>query len=120
MREIVLPARRVATPLEYLPVCLRGPHFTLLAFGACHVCTATEMNQRCRSVVHAHSVLRTDALTGNATSSDRLFDTEGHAHRAYDGKDGMLVLVRPDGYVGFIANDDSPRGVQASLDHLAG
>jgi hypothetical protein len=94
----------------------RGPHFTLLAFGACHVAPATEMNQRCGSVVHTHSVLRTDAPTGDATFSDSLFDTEGHAHRAYDAKDGMLVLVRPDGYVGFIANDDSLRGVQAYLD----
>ena len=94
----------------------RGPHFTLLAFGTCHLATATGMNQRCGSVVHAHSVLRTDGPTGNATFSDSLFDTEGHAHRAYDAKDGMLVLVRPDGYVGFIANDDSLRGVQAYLE----
>jgi hypothetical protein len=96
----------------------RGPHFTLLAFGACHVPTATEMNQCCGSVVHAHSVLRTDAPTDNATLSDSLFDTEGHAHRAYDAKDGMLVLVRPDGYVGFIANDDSLRGAKAYLEYL--
>jgi hypothetical protein len=41
--------------------------------------------------VHAHSVLRTDGPTGNATLSDSLFDTEGHAHRAYDAKDGTLV-----------------------------
>jgi 2-polyprenyl-6-methoxyphenol hydroxylase-like FAD-dependent oxidoreductase len=96
----------------------RGPHFTLLAFGACHVATATEMNQRRGSVVHAHSVLRADEPTGNATLSESLFDTEGHAHRAYDAKDGMLVLVRPDGYVGFIANDDSLSGVEAYLESL--
>jgi 2-polyprenyl-6-methoxyphenol hydroxylase-like FAD-dependent oxidoreductase len=96
----------------------RGPHFTLLAFGACHLAIAAEMSQRCGSVVHAHSVLRTDGPTGNATFSDSLFDTEGHAHRAYDAKDGMLVLVRPDGYVGFIANDDSQSGVQAYLENL--
>jgi hypothetical protein len=94
----------------------RGTHFTLLAFGACHLATAAEMNQRCGSAVHAYSVLRADAATGNATSSESLFDTEGHAYQAYDAKDGLLVLARPDGYVGFIANDDSPSGVEAYLD----
>jgi 2-polyprenyl-6-methoxyphenol hydroxylase-like FAD-dependent oxidoreductase len=96
----------------------RGPHFTLLAFGACHVAAVTAVSQRYGPVVRAHSVPRTDAPTGNATLSDSLFDTEGHAHRAYDAKDGMLVLVRPDGYVGFIANGDSPSGVQAYLEYL--
>jgi hypothetical protein len=52
----------------------------------------------------------------NASLSDSLFDTEGHARRAYDAKDGMLVLVRTDVYVGFIANDDSRSGVEAYLD----
>jgi hypothetical protein len=76
------------------------------------------MNQRCGSVVHAHSVLRTNGPTGNPTFSDSLFDSEGHAHRSYDAKDGTLVLVRPDGYVGFIANDTSLSGVQAYLEYL--
>jgi hypothetical protein len=61
-------------------------------------------------------VLSTDATTGNASLSDSFFDTEGHGRRAYDAKDGMLVLVRPDVYVGFIANDDSLSGVEAYLD----
>jgi hypothetical protein len=74
------------------------------------------MNQRCGSALHAHSVLRAGGPTGNATSSDSLFDTQGHAYRAYAAKDGLLVLVRPDGYVGFIANDDSLSGVEAYLD----
>ena len=96
----------------------RGPHFTLLAFGVCRAAAATGMNQRCGSVVHAHSVLRAGGPTGNATSSDSLFDIQGHAYRAYDAKDGLLVLVRPDGYVGFIANDDSLSGVQAYLEYF--
>ncbi len=96
----------------------RGPHFTLLAFGECHAATVTAVNQRYAPVVRAHSVLRTDPPTGTATLSDSLFDTEGHAHRAYNAKDGMLVLVRPDGYVGFIANGGSLSSVQAYLEYL--
>jgi hypothetical protein len=63
------------------------------------------VNQSYGPVVHANSVLRADELTGNVPPFATLFfDTEGHAYRAYDAKDGMLVLVRPDGYIGLIAN----------------
>jgi hypothetical protein len=82
----------------------RGAHFTLLAFGACQVATVAAVDQRYGPVVHAHSVLRADEPTRNVLSCSSLFDTGGHAHRAYDAKDGMLVLVRPDGYIGLIAN----------------
>jgi hypothetical protein len=74
------------------------------------------MNQRYGFTLHAHSVLSTDATAGNGSLSDSLFDTEGHTRRAYDAKDGMLVLVRPDVYVGFIANNDSLSGLEAYLD----
>ena len=110
------PCSNSSGTLARLFDAFRGPHFTLLAFGACHVGMAIEMNRLYGFTVHAHSVLSTDATTGNATSSDSLFDTQGHAYRAYAAKDGLLVLVRPDGYVGFIANDDSLSGVQAYLD----
>jgi hypothetical protein len=60
-------------------------------------------------------VLSTDVTTRNASLSVSLFDTEGHTHRAYDAKDGTLVLIRPDGYVGFIAKDNSLSGVEAYL-----
>jgi 2-polyprenyl-6-methoxyphenol hydroxylase-like FAD-dependent oxidoreductase len=44
-------------------------------------------------------------LTGaTVTAGDRrLLDDDGHARRAYG--DNRLVLVRPDGYVGLVAND---------------
>jgi hypothetical protein len=74
------------------------------------------MNQLYGFTVQAHSLLSTDATIRNTSLSVSLFDTEGHARRAYDAKDGTLVLIRPDGYVGFIANDDSLSGVEAYLD----
>jgi hypothetical protein len=74
------------------------------------------VDQRYGPVVHARSVLRADEPTRNVLSYPSLFDTEGHAHRAYDAKDGMLVLVRPDGYIGLIANGLS--SVHTYLEYL--
>jgi hypothetical protein len=33
-------------------------------------------------------------------------DTDGHAHEAYDIKNPTLLLVRPDGYIGCVADGD--------------
>jgi len=82
----------------------RGTHFTLLAFGSRHTSTVMGVNQRYAPTVRATSVLRADEPTGDVPPSATLFDDEGHAHRAYDAQDDMLVLVRPDGYIGLIAN----------------
>jgi hypothetical protein len=56
----------------------RRPHFTLLAFGACHLGKATEMNQGYGFTVHAHSVLSTDATT----EATRAFRTASSILRA--------------------------------------
>jgi hypothetical protein len=96
----------------------RGPHFTLLAFGPSQGPAVTVLNQRYGSVVYAHSVLRANESTGTAPLSASLFDTDGHAHRAYEANDGMLILVRPDGYVGFIAHSHSINSVHTYLDYL--
>jgi 2-polyprenyl-6-methoxyphenol hydroxylase-like FAD-dependent oxidoreductase len=66
----------------------RGPHFTLLGFGAAHADTVARVNERYGPRVRAHTVGETGDLV----------DSGGHARRAY-GTDG-LVLVRPDGYIG--------------------
>jgi len=66
----------------------RGPHFTLLGFGAGHAATVARVNERYGPAVRAYTVGETGDLA----------DTGGHARRAY-GTDG-LVLVRPDGYIG--------------------
>ncbi|MFI9163369.1 FAD-dependent monooxygenase [Kitasatospora aureofaciens] len=67
---------------------LRGPHWTLLAFGA------TEVRQ-------TPSGLRTFRVTTNpaATGPDTVIDTDGHAHRTYGITGDELVLIRPDGYI---------------------
>jgi hypothetical protein len=66
--------------------------------------------------MRVHCLLMFVFLGSLAAAAQDLFDTEGHAHRAYDAKDGMLVLVRPDGYIGLIANGLS--SVHTYLEYL--
>lgn len=79
-------------PLTGAPVRLfdlfRGPHFTLLGLGE-------------RSAV-ALGAVEADIVRPYLIGPGGLIDDGGHAARAY-GED-ILVLVRPDGYVGLIAN----------------
>lgn len=80
----------------------RGPHFTLLGLGA-----------RC-----------TPALEGTGTSlvrpvpvgPDGFTDDGGHVARAYG--DGVLVLVRPDGYIGLVAAPEQAASVSEYLRSL--
>jgi 2-polyprenyl-6-methoxyphenol hydroxylase-like FAD-dependent oxidoreductase len=70
---------------------LRGPHFTLLAFGDAE---PPAPDACCRDGVRAQRVVG----PGRAAGSGALIDGTGEAHRIYG--DG-LILVRPDGYIGY-------------------
>ncbi|WP_371782718.1 FAD-dependent monooxygenase [Streptosporangium subroseum] len=70
---------------------LRGPHFTLLALGTAHAALVKEINATYGAAVHAHTVVR----RGEAGD---LIDVEGQVHDHYGQG---LVLIRPDGYVGY-------------------
>ena len=72
---------------------LRGPHWTLLAFGA----PAVPLGDG----VHSVSVVRPGAMAG----ADVVVDTHGHAHDAYDVRTPTYVLVRPDNYLGCVTED---------------
>jgi len=67
----------------------RGPHFTLLGLGG-----------RCSLAVIGE--IETDILKPYLVGPDGLLDDEGHAAHVY-GADA-LVLVRPDGYIGLVAD----------------
>ncbi|MFD1544082.1 FAD-dependent monooxygenase [Nonomuraea guangzhouensis] len=79
---------------------LRGPHFTALVFGV-----APDLAD---PRVRAYTVVR----PGRAG----LADTTGHLHRVYGGRKGTTVLIRPDGYVGLMA--DSPAALTGYLERL--
>ncbi|BCJ30027.1 FAD-dependent monooxygenase [Actinocatenispora sera] len=80
-----------------------GPHATVLAFGAGPLPAA-------RAGLAVLRVVRPGAAVPGA-----LVDPDGHAHAGYgaDPDRPLLVLVRPDGYVGFLGRD--PAGLDAYL-----
>jgi 2-polyprenyl-6-methoxyphenol hydroxylase-like FAD-dependent oxidoreductase len=80
-----------------------GPHATVLAFGSGPVPTA-------RAGLAVRRVVRPGVAAPGA-----LVDTDGHAHAGYGADTGraLRVLVRPDGYVGFLGHD--PAGLDAYL-----
>ncbi len=71
---------------------LRGPQFTLLAFAV----PVPALEARYRLAVKAAQIARPGEMV--AGEGERLIDHGGHAFRCY-GKG--VILVRPDGYVGY-------------------
>jgi 2-polyprenyl-6-methoxyphenol hydroxylase-like FAD-dependent oxidoreductase len=86
----------------------RGPHFTLLAVDGA---TAPELGSHCGDAVRVHRI----AAPGR-TGEGALVDDEGEVRRIYG--DG-LILVRPDGYVGYAGPAAGP-GLPAYLGGVFG
>ena len=84
----------------------RGPHFTLLALGGVEL---PKLDGRYAGAVRAYRIIRP------GQDADALVDKDGYAHRNYG--DG-LILVRPDGYLGYAAPD--ARGLDAYLARFFG
>jgi 2-polyprenyl-6-methoxyphenol hydroxylase-like FAD-dependent oxidoreductase len=80
----------------------RGPHFTLLGLG-----------ERCAAAL---SYLKSDLVKPGLIGPGGLIDDGGHVADAY-GQDALL-LVRPDGYIGLIADADDTLAVAGYLRSL--
>jgi len=95
----------------------RGPHFTLLALGASQVARAVWRNARFGPRVRVVGVV---APGDEVQGGDVFVDLHGHARAGYDLEGDALVLVRPDGYIGFITTDMSTVGVEDYLARVSG
>jgi 2-polyprenyl-6-methoxyphenol hydroxylase-like FAD-dependent oxidoreductase len=84
----------------------RGPHFTLLASGGAEL---PALDARFAKAVKAYRILPT------GQGGDALVDKDGHVHRNYGHG---LILIRPDGYLGYAASDAS--GLNAYLARFFG
>src|SRR6266700_3649208 len=80
----------------------RKPHFTLLGLG-----------ERCAAALND---LKTDIVKPYLIGPGGLIDDAGHAAHAY-GQDA-LILIRPDGYIGLIADADNAPAVAGYLRSL--
>jgi len=79
---------------------LQGPHWSLLAFGLKPTGPTLD---RWTSMVRLVHVARSHEQAGD----DSFIDRDAHAARAYGVRSKALVLVRPDGYIGFMAEGDA-------------
>ena len=81
---------------------LRGPHATLLTFGTGPGSEIHRAISGLEDHMRAYAVVPADhtAFVGPAT----LVDPTGHLFRVYGAREGTLVVIRPDGYIGLIAH----------------
>ena len=79
----------------------RGPHFTLLAFGAEWDDVIAQIETQYGHAIKSFTIDAPHAKD----PAHALRDTEGHAARGYDIHIETLFIVRPDGYIGFATNE---------------
>ena len=95
----------------------RGPHATLLGFGARTTSVLAEIGAAHGARVRTCTILQPgEALATSALAT--LVDVHTEATDCYGLSDGDLVLVRPDGYVAAIDHDADPRRITRWLASL--
>jgi 2-polyprenyl-6-methoxyphenol hydroxylase-like FAD-dependent oxidoreductase len=102
---------------------LRGPQFTLLILGTTDVAGRDRFGERYREKVHLYAICpeATSPEPGEARPSSLLFREEGgHLSQAYGVKDRALVLIRPDGYIGWSGDEHSLLSAARYLDSILG
>jgi 2-polyprenyl-6-methoxyphenol hydroxylase-like FAD-dependent oxidoreductase len=112
---------QLAPPQEPLRLydLLRKPVHHLLFFAGADAGIASTSNALClefgrdfEGVIDAFVVIR-----GTHTDfSNVLLDFDSEAHTLYEAEPGAMVLIRPDGYIGFRGG---PRHTEALREHLA-
>ena len=109
------PCRDTAGGAVRLFDLFRGPHFTLLAFGAGRDGELADLAARHRGALRVHHVVRAADDGGRSA----IVDAGGHAHAGYGVDDAALVLVRPDGHIGAFAGRGDVGEVAAYLERYS-
>jgi 2-polyprenyl-6-methoxyphenol hydroxylase-like FAD-dependent oxidoreductase len=98
----------------------RGPVHHLLLFAGADADAASRLNalrmeigRDFKGLIEAMVVIRAT----RTDFSDTLFDSDGAAHALYEAEPGAMVLIRPDGYIGFRAG---AKHIEALREYLAG
>jgi hypothetical protein len=115
--DAALPDAATGLPVRLFDV-FRGPVCTLLAFGDGQVATAERIAAAYPDVVRACSIVPPDA--GAPDRIRTLVDPRGQVAAGYGVGPQALILVRPDGYVGFRADPPDADALQSYLDHTLG
>jgi 2-polyprenyl-6-methoxyphenol hydroxylase-like FAD-dependent oxidoreductase len=98
----------------------REPGYHLLLFAGADADTASKLNvlrdeigRDFKGLIKALMVIRATP----ADFSEALLDSDGGAHALYEAEPGAIVLIRPDGYIGFRGG---ARHTEALREYLAG
>jgi len=94
----------------------RGPHWTLLVFGAPDAEVLDALREQLGPSVWVHPVVAPEGPVWSAA----VVDSGWHARHGYDVLCDNMVLVRPDGYIGLIAGIDEPARVREYWSWLQG
>ena len=94
----------------------RGPHFTLLRVLPDARNTAIPAHGRLRIV----DVLGPDEVASSTSEVDTFVDAYGNARVAYGAARGDLILIRPDGYIGWMGSQSDEHELQNYLDRFTG
>ena len=94
----------------------RGPRFTLLSMGAAGVECLESLSEHYWENLRTFTVGREPFETRD---SHRVFiEDGGHVSKAYGAKDGSLVLVRPDGYIGWVGEGNAISSAESYLKRI--
>ena len=96
----------------------RGPRFTLLSLGVHHFPGLNQVNEKFKKILQTYTIDR--GTSGKSACNNQLIDDQGHFHNAYGGDDGLLFLIRPDGYIGYIGASKSIGSVDSYLEQFHG
>ncbi|WP_086666108.1 FAD-dependent oxidoreductase [Lentzea kentuckyensis] len=88
---------------------LRGPHFTVVAYGPEAAVAADELDWPA-----AGAPLRRVVIDADAKADHVLTDPRGDFRRGYGIKGNTLLLIRPDGYLGHIATRNFLASIQTA------
>jgi 2-polyprenyl-6-methoxyphenol hydroxylase-like FAD-dependent oxidoreductase len=94
----------------------RGVRWTLLCFGGAQADALAEFRVRWAPLVRVVRVRRQRENAG----ADDFVDAHGYARANYDAHLSALVLVRPDGYVGYFSERESWPDLEAYLTRVLG
>ena len=96
----------------------RGGHFTVLAFGAKAIADVQPLSQVDPNLLRVVAVVARSSVNGQGSVAD----DQGHARRAYgvgDDED-VTFVVRPDGYVGQVAEGQWRQAITSYVDRVCG
>ena len=105
-------------PIRLLDL-LRKPVHQLLLFAGADGQTASELNSLLFEIKRDFKDLIDASIVIVGEQSDLssvLLDSDGEIHKLYEAESGAIVLIRPDGYIGFRGG---ARHVDAFREHLA-